>query len=110
MTQGDTFISANGNSSSSLRKKRMIRIAVFLNTNSDLSVGSGNITRTAVNARDARKSIDPRETQEENCFRSRMNAEYEAEVTKCRALHPEVIASPELTKKCTEEWARYFSA
>jgi hypothetical protein len=103
MTQGDIFISANGNSSSLLRRRRMTRIAAFSNTNSDSSVGSGNITRTVANARDARKTIDPRETQEENCFRSRMNAEYEAEVTKCRALHSEVIASPELTKKCTEE-------
>jgi hypothetical protein len=46
-----------------------------------------------------------------------MNADYEAEVAKCRALHPakytsdpEVMASPELTKKLTEEWDRYFAA
>jgi hypothetical protein len=46
-----------------------------------------------------------------------MNAEYEAAVAACRALHPakylsdpEVMASPELTKKCTEEWDRYFAA
>ena len=46
-----------------------------------------------------------------------MNAEYEAAVAACRALHPakymtdpEVMASPELTKKCNEEWDRYFSA
>jgi hypothetical protein len=56
MTQGNTFISVKGNSSSLLRRKRTMRIAVFSNTNSDSSVGSGTITRTAVNARDARKS------------------------------------------------------
>ena len=46
-----------------------------------------------------------------------MNADYEAAVAACRALHPakymsdpEVMASPELTKKFTEEWERYFSA
>jgi hypothetical protein len=56
MTQGNTFISVKGNSSSLLRRKRTMRIAVSSNMNSDLSVGSGTITRTAVNARDARKS------------------------------------------------------
>jgi len=46
-----------------------------------------------------------------------MNAEYEAAVAACRALHPakymsdpEVMASPELTKKFAEEWERYFAA
>jgi hypothetical protein len=40
-----------------LRRKRTMRIVVYSNTNSDSSVGSGNTSRTAVNARDVRKSI-----------------------------------------------------
>jgi hypothetical protein len=46
-----------------------------------------------------------------------MNAEYEAAVAACRALHPtkymadpEVMASPELTKKFAAEWELYFAA
>jgi hypothetical protein len=46
-----------------------------------------------------------------------MNAEYEAALAKCRALHPakylsdpEVMGNLELTKKLQAEWDLYFAA
>jgi hypothetical protein len=61
----DIFVIVSENSSNSFRRKRTMRIAAFLNTNSDSSVGSGNTFRTVVNARDARRSAMAQEKIED---------------------------------------------
>ena len=52
----DIFVIVSENSSNSFRRKRMMRIAASLDTNSDSFVGSGNTIRTVATVRDAKRS------------------------------------------------------